>query len=84
MIVRENRALFECIRERCKRTGIGVMLYFSNLTQLTITLCYYILNCYFATRPCARVCAGFAGDYSWSGSIEKNAPTSELINESTI
>jgi hypothetical protein len=26
MIVCENRALFECIRDRCKRTGAGTVL----------------------------------------------------------
>jgi hypothetical protein len=38
------------------------------------------LNCSFVTSPYARVCAGFAGDYLWSGStLQTSMPLSYPI-----
>jgi hypothetical protein len=41
-----------------------------NKTNFKIGYCLS-LCCSFVTIPDARVCAGFASDYSWSGSIKK-------------
>ena len=42
MIVCESRALSECIRDRCKRTGIGAVLRITKQTQVVDNL---LLKC---------------------------------------
>jgi hypothetical protein len=38
MIVCENRALSECIRDRCKRTGTGRMLRIAEQIEFTVNI----------------------------------------------
>jgi hypothetical protein len=44
----------------------------------------HILNGSLATSPCARVCAGFTGDYSLRASVKKTAPTAQLFGNMNI
>ena len=51
-----------------KEQGLARCMLSQSRPDFRITYRYYILYCSFGTSPYARVCAGFAGDYSWSGS----------------
>jgi hypothetical protein len=53
----------ECIRDRCGAANRKTdPIFSSRIVRIS-------LYCSFVTSPYAQVCAGFASDYSWSGSI---------------
>ena len=58
-------------RDRCQRTGTGPVLRIAKQTRFLANVLLNIPLVFSVTSPYARVCTGFASDYSWSGSIEK-------------
>ena len=77
MIARENWALSEGIRDRCQRTGTAPGLWIARQIQfpnkLLLNYPFTVLWLRALMHPPAAD-AAFAGDYSWSGSIEKKLP----------
>jgi len=61
MIARENRALSEWIRDRCKRTGIGKILLIAKPLRLQQTYCDNIPLLFFCYEPLSMSLRGFCG-----------------------
>jgi hypothetical protein len=51
MIVCENRALSECIRDRCKRTGIGRVVHIAEQIEFAANVFLISLCCSFDRSP---------------------------------
>ncbi len=78
MIVRENRALSEGIRDRCQRTGTGAVLPIGKPIKLAANLllsCPYLFFCYEPLCPSLR-------DFRERLFMQRfNRKTSRLLNE---
>jgi hypothetical protein len=59
MIVCENRALFECIRDRCKRTGTGTVVRIAKQTRLLDNLSLSRALLFFWYGPLCMSLRGF-------------------------
>jgi hypothetical protein len=59
MIVCENRALFECIRDRCKRTGTGTVVRIAKQTRLLDNLSLSRALLFFWYEPLCTRLRGF-------------------------
>ena len=82
MIARENRALLEGIRDRCKRTGTGAVLPTGMSIKLAsdALLSYpYLFFCYEPLCPSLR---DFRERLFMERFNRKNTPTSQLFDES--
>jgi hypothetical protein len=84
MIVRENRALSECIGDRCKRTGIGEVLRIVKQTRFSDNslLAYPLL--FFCYEPLCTSLRGFRGQLFMERFNQKNSPGPHLIRIRTL
>jgi hypothetical protein len=60
-----------CIRQRNAKTAVKHKQWVMGKVHRMASMRIGVMGCFCATLPNARVCAGFASDYSWSGSISK-------------
>ena len=58
-----------CIRQRNAKTAVKYKQWVIGKVHHMADIGIAVIGSFCATLPNARVCAGFAGDYSWSGSI---------------
>jgi hypothetical protein len=75
MIVCENRALFECIRDRCKRTGTGTVVRIAKQTRLLDNLMLSCALLFFWYEPLCTSLRGFRGRLFMERFDRENAQT---------
>ena len=80
MIVCENRALFECIRDRCKRTGTGTVVRIAKQTRLLDNLLLSCALLFFWYELLCTSLRGFRRRLFMEQLNLKNSPTPQLIN----
>jgi hypothetical protein len=80
MIVCENRALFECIRDRCKRTGTGTVVRIAKQPRpLDSLVLSYALLFFWYERLCTSL-RGFRRRLFMERLNLKNSPTPQIVD----
>ena len=80
MIVCENRALFECIRDRCKRTGTGTVVRIAKQTRLLDNLLLSCALLFFWYEPLCTSLRGFRRRLFMEQLNLKNSPTLQIVD----
>ena len=75
----QNRALSECIRDRCEKTGYKLRPDFGCDASLIPNIFFPIWFLFFCYEPLCMSLHDAASDDSWSDRIIKNSPTPQLI-----